>query len=153
MLPVIVNFVLVVLILYFSLRKVAIQFVQKRSETVGLAVKEAQSLSAESQQVLKQYQQKLDASANEVKQWWDEAKIRLENQKGTAIDRGRKEAMRIASEAKQAESGEVLKRKQKLQREVVHKSIETAKKYLSTQLSSEEKGKLQKDYWEVLKNA
>lgn len=153
MLPVIVNFILVVLILFFSLRKAAAHFVQRRSEAVGTAVKEAQMLSSESQLVLKQYQQKLDASQNEVKQWWDDAKVRLEAQKGVAIDRGRKEAIRIASEAKQAESGEVLKRKQKLQREVVHKSIENAKKYLSTQLSTEDRGKLQKDYWEVLKNA
>jgi F0F1-type ATP synthase membrane subunit b/b' len=151
-LPVIVNFVLVVGILFFSTRKAMAQFLVTRSETIGNEIDEAEKLWKTAHGQLTLWDTNWRSCEAHSKQMFDEGQANLARQRELELTRAKAEAHRIRQEAKMVGASESEKAMRLIKREWIEKTLGLVSKYLSGHLTDEDRHHLVNEYVEIAGN-
>ena len=151
-LPDIVNFVLVMAVLYLATRKAFASAISSRSARVGGLVLEGQKAFEESSVDLKAWQAKWDASKAEIAGLYQDAEALMQKTRTQTLDRAKHEAERIRQEAKLVGQGEAARMMNQLQKEFAQKSVELAGRYLDGHLAEDDRKNLVKNYTEIVGN-
>lgn len=150
--PVLVNFSLLVTILWWALRKPAKQFLISRSDRIAASIAEAQTLATDASRELKKWEASWTSGEVYSKTMFDEAKVQLAKQHEGAIVRAKNEAVRISKEGELVGHSEGVKAKAMLEREIIEKSVFFAGQYLEGHLREDDRHKLVSDYVEAVGN-
>lgn len=149
-LPVVVNFLAVVGVLFFATRKSAAAFLVTRREQVGGQILEAEKLWKEADADLRHWEGEWKSSEAHAKQLLDEARASSEHLKKTSLEKAATEASRIQREGELLGQTELARAKRSLQREVAERSIRAASQYLSGHVAEEDRSKLLNEYVEIV---
>lgn len=151
-LPVIVNFTGLVLLLYFATRKGFASAIATRSEKVGHSVVEAQKAYTEASTVENEWRSKWNGLKGEVAQLFSDAQAAQEKQRTLALERAEQEVARVQQDAKLVAQGELDRATNQLRKELAHRSVELAGKYLESHLGEDDRKSLVKNYTEIVGN-
>jgi F0F1-type ATP synthase membrane subunit b/b' len=151
-LPVLFNFIVVVLILYFSLRKMSAQFLSHRSETIAASIAEGEKLSVDAAKLLNEWDSKWKQCEAYSKSMMDEAKITIERLRSNGLDKAKLESERIAREGTMVAETEMVRVKSHLQREIALRSLVLSQNYLKKHLAEDDRKRLVNEYLEKVSN-
>lgn len=149
-LPVLVNFIVVVAVLYFATHKAAANFLVSRSESLKLQIAEGEKDFSESSTLLSEWIKKTSSIESKSHEMLEEARLTVARFRNTALENAKNEADRLSKEAKLAQETEIKRAKLLLQKELVEKSLLLAEGYLNKNLSDEDRKKLVANYVETL---
>jgi len=145
-LPQIINFTAMLVFLGAFGRKPVKTFLSARSEEIKKQIDEAEQ---ESKVASKAYTEaKANASHKEAHahQLKEDAKSALERHRVKTLEAAKKESIRIIKDGEALGQGELLRKKEALQKEICERSVMLAKKYFSDQLEAKDKDKLVAEY-------
>lgn len=148
----VLNFCVVVFILWYAGRKPIAEFFAARSSTIGKAVDEAKQISKSAASALGEWQTAMDQSAAELERQKNDAKNFVKKLREETKVRIDLEAKRIASEGALLASAETAKVKRSLRKEVALRSIDQAKAFLDRHVESKDAKALLTDYLERVGN-
>jgi F-type H+-transporting ATPase subunit b len=144
----VLNFCVVVFILWYVGRKPIAEFFASRSSAIARAVDEAKLVSQSAASSLGEWQSAMDQSSAELEKQRNDAKnfvakLREETKLRIAL-----EAKRIAADGVLLASAETAKVKRSLRKEVALRSIEQAKAFLDHHVENKDTKALLADYLE-----
>lgn len=149
----IVNFAVVVFVLWKFGRKPATQFVAARTKSIGDAIAEAQKQSQEAEKLYTEFEVNWKGASSHAETHRQQSILGIERLRETTLSSARIQAKRVQEEAKMVGLGEVAKAKQALSREIVDKAIQMAAQFLRRSLNEEDKQRLVMEYVEALGDA
>ena len=145
-----VNFAIVVFILWKFGKEPVLEFLRTRSKNIETAIKDAEAQFADAKKQLSEAEANSAAAHSQVKQYHSEAAASMERFREQALVAAKQEAARIRRESQLVVQSEVAKANAALGREIAQKSVFMAAKYLQTHLGEKEKHKLVSDYVEII---
>jgi len=148
----IVNFAVVVFVVWWFLRKPAGQFLLNRSQVVGTTIQEAEKQANEASKLLSHWETNWNACEAHAKQLLDEARGGLEKFRDNALAMARTEADRIKKENHLVVKSEAARVKSLLRKEITDKCIETAGQFLGAHLTDKDQQHLVTEYMEIVGN-
>jgi len=148
----IVNFAVVLFILWYFGRKPIAEFFQQRRHTIQVAISEAEAQYLEAEKSLSTWQTRMKESEAEARTMFDDAKASMKKFSERTVASAQNETQRIKQESQLLGKGEILRAKQGLQTEMAEKSIALAERYLSKQLDERDKHQLVSEYVEIVGN-
>jgi F0F1-type ATP synthase membrane subunit b/b' len=151
-LPVIVNFALVVGILFFSTRKAVSQFLVTRSTTIGDEIQEAEKLYGKAHADLTLWETNWRSCEAHSKQMFDEAEANLGRQREQELTRAKAEANRIRQEAQMVGASESQKSLRWVRKEWIEKTLGLVSQFLGSHLNDEDRHNLVNEYVEIAGN-
>jgi F0F1-type ATP synthase membrane subunit b/b' len=146
------NFSVVVFILWYAGRKPIAEFFAGRSKEISSSVNEARALSSQAQNLLQEWDGKNRSAASEIARQKEDAALSVSKLKEATALRVKSESKRIAEETKLVALAEQAKAKRSLQRGLVKESVEQARKYLESHVENKDSTKLLTDYLERVAN-
>lgn len=144
----VLNFCVVVFILWYAGRKPIAEFFASRSSTIARAVDEAKHVSKAAASSLSEWQTAMDQSAAELEKQKSDAKNVLEKLREETKLRIALEAKRISSEGVLLAAAETAKVKRSLRKEVALRSLDQAKAFLDHHVEGKDTKALLTDYLE-----
>jgi F-type H+-transporting ATPase subunit b len=148
----IVNFLLVVFILWYFGRKPTAEFFAHRRTAIESAIGEAETLYFEAEKTLNTWETKWKQCEAQAKALFDEAKGTLARHREKTLGAANEEAARLAKESQLLGKGEVLRARRLLQQELAERSISMAEKFMEKQLDDRDRHKLVSEYVEIVGN-
>lgn len=148
----IVNFAVVLLVLFYFGRKPFAEAVASRSADLAKAIRGAEAEAKEAQALLSTWEAKAKGSQAEAKQNFEDAQKRSSALSATTVVNARKQAERIVQEAKLIGQTEANKGRATLQQEVVRKSIAMATDFLGAHVGDKDRHQLVTEYVELVGN-
>ncbi len=142
------NFSVVVFILWHFGRKPIAEGFQARSLAIGSSVQEARTLSEGAKADLAHWKSKADAAQAEINAQVKDAQASMAKFKETTLARVNMETKRISEEAATVIAAESAKAKRVLRRQIVEESLEQARLYLGQNVEAKDSQKLLTDYLE-----
>lgn len=140
------NFAILVGVLYFVLRKPLRQFFAKRSEGIANTLSELETKKKEAEKTYEEYNQKLAQLDSERERILKEYTEQGEAEKAKIIANAEKAANEIRKQAELAIQQEVNAAKAALQREIVDLSVSAAETLLKEKIATEDHKKLVDDF-------
>ncbi len=144
----VLNFVVVVFILWHFGRKPIGEFFQTRSKDIATHVSEARVLSTDAKKELGTWESKTQNAQSEIARQLEDAKSSMAKFREATLTRATAEAKRIAEETTTVASAEALRAKRQLRKELALESLEQARQYLEHHVDSKDSKKLLTDYLE-----
>ncbi len=144
----ILNFSVVVGILWYAGRKPIAEFFGTRSSTIGAFVNEARTASSQAKSLLAEWDAKVRGSAAEIARQKEDAAQSLEKLKQATESRLKAETKRISEESALVAQAETQKAKRQLRRGLANESLEQARRYLENHVEGKDSAKLLSDYLE-----
>lgn len=148
----ILNFAVVIGILWYFGRKPFAAFLEARSSNIEKAISEAETEAVGADTVMKEWAGKWNGSKVHAKELMDETKKRMELFREKTIKMAGVEAERIKRDAKVVGQSEIAKARVALQKRIAIDSIDLAKEYVNQHLSEKDRQKLVTEYVEILGN-
>jgi F-type H+-transporting ATPase subunit b len=146
----VLNFSVVVFIFVFFGRKPFAKFLVARSEAMQNSIAEAEKHSAEAKAELVKWESNWSQAQSHAHQNQIDCENSLKRFTEKTLAEAKHEAERIKKEAELMISGEVLKAKRGIQREVIERSVELAELYLGEHLPTQDKHKLVTEFVELV---
>jgi len=140
------NFVILVGILFYFLRKPAKQFFSNRTESIKNTLEDLEKQKRETQSKLEEYQQKLSALETERNKIIQDFITEGEAEKSKIIEGAHTTATRVKEEAERAIQQEVKKAKGLLQQEVAELSAKMAEDLLKKHIKDTDQQRLVDEY-------
>jgi F-type H+-transporting ATPase subunit b len=147
----IVNFLVLMGLLYLFLFKPISRFLAERSESIRKDREEAARSRAEAEGRLGEYTGLLSQAKEEIETMKDAAKAEMVQQRQKTVKEAKEEAGRLIDEAKQEIELQVRSARQELRKEVVDLSAALAEKLLKRSLREEDQHSLILDSLDQLK--
>jgi F-type H+-transporting ATPase subunit b len=144
----VLNFCVVVFILWYAGRKPIAEFFASRSTAISRAVDEAKQVSSAASTALGEWQTAMSQSAAELEKQKSDARNLVEKLREETKRRIASESKRIASEGVLLAAAETAKVKRSLRKEVALRSVEQAKAFLDHHVESKDTKALLTDYLE-----
>ncbi|MBY0371828.1 ATP synthase F0 subunit B [bacterium] len=144
----VINFSVVVLILYKAGRTPAIEFFQGRSKEISTFVNEARSVSAQARQEKEKWAAKLSGAPEEMRKAHLDTEASLKRYSEGTLARANGEAKRISEDSKVVIQAESQRAKRRLRQQIARESISQARAYLDNHVESADNHKLLTDYLE-----
>jgi F0F1-type ATP synthase membrane subunit b/b' len=151
-LPVLVNFAVVVAVMYFATRKAASQFLVTRSQTIGNQIAEGEKASAEAAVLLNEWEAKWKTSEAYAKQMFDEAKSTIERVRLSTVEKAKAESERVRREARLGADTEARRAMRLLEQEMSEKSLNLAQNFLNKNITDDDRKTLVTEYVEIVGN-
>jgi F0F1-type ATP synthase membrane subunit b/b' len=123
----VLNFSVVVFILWYAGRKPIAEFFAGRAHTIGTSVNEARALSSEAKQVLNQWEAKANDAEGEIERQREDAKSTLAKYCEATLTRVNAESRRISEESAAVTAAEMLRAKRALRRLLALETVEQAR--------------------------
>jgi len=140
------NFVVLVGILFYLLRKPAGKFFSNRTESIKNTLEDLERQKKEAQSKIEEYQQKLSALETERNKIIQDFIAEGETEKSKIIDGAHMTATRVKEEAERAIQQEVKKAKGLLQQEVAELSAKMAEDLLKKHMKDTDQQRLVDEY-------
>jgi F-type H+-transporting ATPase subunit b len=134
----IVNFFVLVGVLFFLTKKPIKSFMATRSDDIRKNVEESERLQQEALDLLKGYESKLAKLDQEIKEMLENARNEGEKEKAEILARAERMSAQIVENAKNMAEREIVKQKDSLQRELMTKVIAEALKALREKASEKD---------------
>jgi F-type H+-transporting ATPase subunit b len=144
----VLNFAVVVFILWHFGRKPIGEFFQTRSKDIATHVSEARTLSTDAKKELSTWESKSQNAQAEIARQLEDAKSNMAKFRETTLARATAESKRISEESATVASAEALRAKRQLRKELALESLEQARQYLEHHVDSKDSKKLLTDYLE-----
>ncbi len=144
----VLNFCVVVFILWYAGRKPIAEFFASRSSSIARAVDEAKHVSKSAASALGEWKTAMDQSSAELEKQKSDAKNLVEKLREETKQRIALESKRIASEGLLLAAAETAKVKRSLRKEVALRSVEQAKAFLDHHVENKDSKALLTDYLE-----
>jgi F-type H+-transporting ATPase subunit b len=142
----VVNFILLLLVLYKFAGPGVRSFFAARSQTIRQSLKEAEDAKAEAERKLREHEAKLKALDKEV----EELRAVVENEGRSERDRiiaqAEKEAETIKEQAKIIAQQEIKRAKKELRKEAARLSLQRAEDMVKDAINDEDQARLRNDY-------
>jgi F0F1-type ATP synthase membrane subunit b/b' len=151
-LPQIVNFTVMVGFLGFFARKPLQVFLAARSQDTKKMIDEAEKEAKEVTALFTQAKENVLNQAEHAKKLREDAEAVLVRHTERTLTTAKKESERIVKDGELLGRGELLKKKEALQKEISEKSVFLAEKYLREQLEAKDKEKLVGEYISMVEN-
>ncbi|MBW1981442.1 MAG: F0F1 ATP synthase subunit B [Deltaproteobacteria bacterium] len=142
----VLNFSLLVGILYYVARKPIKQFFAKRTQTIAGTLAELKAKKQEAEKTFQEYNQKLAQLDKETERIIQEYIEQGEAEKAKIIASAEKAAAEIRQQAELAIQQEIKTAKASLQQEIAELSVATAEKVLKEKIEPEDQQKLVNDF-------
>lgn len=146
----VINFILLIVIIYLLARKPISAFLKNRSETVRDQLKEAQKLLEEANERLADYSSKLERMDEEMTRLREEFISAGEAEKERLIAEARTKSDRMRQDTDLRLNQEFSQLREELRIEIVEKAVAAATALLETQVKEADQRKLAEDYVERL---
>lgn len=144
----ILNFVVVVGILWYAGRKPIGEFFATRSKGIATSVNEARSLSSQAKALLNEWDAKSRSAQSEIARQKEDAAQTVAKLKEATTARVKTESKRIADESVLVAAAEQQKAKRALRRGLATESLDQARRYLENHVEGKDSAKLLTDYLE-----
>ena len=144
----VLNFGIMVGVLYFLLRKPIKQFFSKRSETIANTLSDLETKKREAEKTYEAYKQKLAQLEEETDRILQEYAEQGEREKARIIANAEKAALEIREQTEIAIAQEIKSAKVELQREIAELSVTAAEAMLREKIKEEDQQKLVDDFME-----
>ena len=141
----ILNFLVLMGLLYFFLFKPIQRFLTHRSESIHKVMEDAEASRQESQKKLSEYSQLLSQAQKEIEILKDAAKREVSEERRQTLKEAKEEARRLIDEAKEEIEGEVGNVRFQLRAEVVELATVLAEKVIKKSLREEDQHRLIQD--------
>lgn len=148
----IVNFAVVLFIVWKYGRGPFLEFLQTRSKQIETQIREAETLSGEAKRLLDEAEKNWASSQEYTRQFAAEAKGSIARFREQTVSAARSEAERVKGEAERVEQSERARARNALEQELAQRSVALARKYLASHLDEKERHKLISDYVEMVRN-
>lgn len=142
------NFAVVVFILFKAGKGPAREFFQSRSKDIGAFVSQARSVSTEARAQKDLWAAKLANAPAEMSKQRQDAETSLKRYSESTLARANAEAVRIDQDSKVVIAAESQRAKRTLRRQLALESVEQARAYLGRNVDSKDNEKLLGDYLE-----
>jgi F0F1-type ATP synthase membrane subunit b/b' len=142
------NFSVVVFILWYAGRKPIKEMFAARSSEIGTAVDEAKKVSVTASRLLEEWKSKSANAQADLSRQKDDAKQSLAKFKEQTAVRVASESKRIVAESSVMATAEAAKMKRSLRRQIAQESLLQARNYLEKHVESKDSKKLLGDYLE-----
>lgn len=142
----IVNFLILVAILYKFLFKPLQAFLAKRAEGIRSSLEEAKRAREEAQRLQEEFQARIQTIQREAQERREAALREVEEERQRLIRASKDEAERLLGEAKTQIEVEVKRAKATLREEAVSLSLEIAERILQRSLTDEDHRRLSKQF-------
>lgn len=134
----IVNFIALVIILFFLTKKPVKTFMAVRSDEIRKNVEESERLQQEALAMLKNYEERLSKLDGEINSMMNEARKEGEKEKEEILSRAKRMSDQIIENAKSMAERELVRQKNNLQRELMNKVIAEAREVLKKKTSEKD---------------
>ncbi len=142
----VINFVLLVLLLYFFLRKPLGRSLRERHESLKRALKEAEEAKALWEARYREFEEKLKGVEDEARRLREEILKEAEREKERLIGEAKREAERIRLEAQKAIEQERRQAERLLRERIAEMTVLLAEKVLRENIRPEDQQRLLEDY-------
>lgn len=142
----IVNFLILVAILYKFLFKPLQTFLAKRAEGIRSSLEEAKRAREEAERLQEEFQARIQTIQREAQERREAALREVEEERQRLMRASREEAERLLGEAKTQIEAEVKRAKAALREEVVSLSLEIAEQILQRSLTDEDHRRLSEQF-------
>lgn len=146
----VLNFAVVVFVFVFFGRKPFAQFLVNRSESFKLALKEAEKMVLEARADFSTWEVNWSEAQAHARQNKIDSENSLKKFQEKTLTEAKHESERIKKDAELMSSGELLKAKKGIEREVVERSVELAELYLGEHLPAQDKHKLVTEFVDLV---
>ncbi|MGM0417300.1 MAG: F0F1 ATP synthase subunit B [Thermodesulfobacteriota bacterium] len=140
------NFVVLVAVLFVLLRKPAGNFFSGRVENLKTEISELEEKKAEAEKELKEYQSKMESLDKEVKTIVDTYVEQGENAREQIIAEAKKSAEKMRAQAEKKIEQEFLQARETLSKEVIDKAVIEAEKLIKQNINDQDQEQLIKEY-------
>lgn len=134
----VVNFVLLVAILVYLLRKPIKSFLIDRSETIEKNLRESEALREEALTLLQSYQTKMSRLSQEVDAIMERAKKEGEKEKERILERAEKMSQKIIDDAKRSAERQAQEMRKNIEKQFMEQALKTAKVEITKKVSKDE---------------
>ena len=134
----IVNFIALVIILFFLTKKPVKTFMAVRSDEIRKNVEESERLQQEALAMLKNYEERLSKLDGEINSMMNEARKEGDKEKEEILSRAKRMSDQIIENAKSMAERELVRQKNNLQRELMNKVIAEAREVLKKKTSEKD---------------
>lgn len=148
----VINFAVVVFILWHFGRKPIGEFFQTRSKEIGTFVTEARTVSAEARKSLQTWEDKNRNAPDEIARQLEDARQAMAKYRETTLAKAHGEAKRIGEEAALMNKSEAARAKRSLRKQVALESIEQARAFLTGHVDKKDSKNLLNEYLERVAN-
>ncbi len=142
----VINFAVLVAILYKFAFKPITKALQDRADGIKKSLDDAKAANEEAERRLKEYSDKLAAAQKEGDALRDKARQQAQAEEQQIAARAREEAAHMVEQAKKDIEGEVKKARQALREEVVNISLQVTEKILEKKIETEDHKRLVNEY-------
>jgi len=150
--PVLVNFIVVVIVLVKYTRQPLMDFLRNRSVTLATQMQEASELSASAERELGEWKGKWKDAEAIAHRHFEDTKQTVQKFREQVLAHARTESSRILRDAKVVGESESQKAEQSLRHELVHSSVKVARNYLTHHLEDKDRLNLVTEYLETVPN-
>ena len=150
LIPVFFNFAVVLFIIWHYGKKPFADYLVERSLSISTAIDEAKKAEREAKAQLDLWDGKWHGSHDEAKKLMADTKAQIESLREKTISDAHRSVERIEKEARMLSEGEALRAKATLQKSLVSKSIELARRYVASEITEADQKHLVSDYVEKL---
>ncbi len=142
----IINFLILVAVLYYFARKPVREYFKKRTELIDQSLREAREAREIAQKTLEEVRERLKNTDREIEQILESAKQSGEKEKKNLIAEGEKMKQKILEQARSNIEFELQKAREKIKSEAALMALELAEKQLKEKLTKKEQEELLEDY-------
>ncbi len=142
----VINFLLLVVGLYFVWKKVLCVALDKRQADIKKAISEAARVKEEAEKAAVQYREQLANLESRLASITEELRLEGEEEKRRIIEEAKKAAERIKEQAKVSAGQEVKKAQIEIRAEVAELAVRLARDIIKGELKPEDQQRLIKDY-------
>jgi F-type H+-transporting ATPase subunit b len=147
----ILNFLVLMGLLYLFLFKPIKRFLAQRSESIQKAYEDSESSKAEAQRKLSEYTDLLHQAEHRIEEMREAAKREVLTERNRVIQGAKEEARRLIEEGKEQIDWAVTDAREQLRKEVVNLTTTLAEKVIKRSLKQEDHRRLIQDGIESLK--
>jgi len=142
----IINFLILVVVLYYFARKPVREYFRKRTELIDQSLREAREAKEIAQKTLEEVRERLKTTDREIEQILESARQSGEREKESLIAEGERMKQKILEQARSNIEFELQKARERIKSEAALMALELAEKQLKEKLTKKEQEELLKDY-------
>ena len=146
----IINFIVLAGALVFAIRKPLKGFLATRSDVIRVNVEESERLQQEALNLVRTYETKLAKLDEEIKSLINDARQDGEKEKVEILARADRMSQQIIENAKNMATREIEKQKDRLQKDLMTKVIEEARKNLKEKVTEKDHGQFTQRFIEEI---
>jgi len=142
----VINFLVLVVAVYFVWKKVIAVALDKRQADIKLAISEAKRIKAEAEKAAADYKELVNSLESRLSSIAEELRLEGEAEKRRIISEAEKAGVKLQEQAKLTAEQEIKKARIEIRGEVAELAVEMAREILAKELRPEDQQRLIKDY-------